>query len=109
MIENVIKLLAKSVLIPLRLAAASAGDPQIHKKILGSGRRHSFTFSWSSAPKTTTLIKSSDKMKDLIEIVISLEDSGDFGVEHIPKEIGNKNLKTNIFRIQAYNAILGQY
>ena len=76
MIENVIKLLAKSVLIPLGLAAASAGDPQIHKKILGSGRRHSFTFSWSSAPKTTTLIKSSDKMKDLIEIVISLEDSG---------------------------------
>ena len=30
-----------------------------------------------------------------------------FGVEHIPKEIkvftGNKNIKTNIFRIQAYD------
>ena len=33
-----------------------------------------------------------------------------FGVKHIPKEIkafiNNKNLKTNIFRIQAYNSII---
>ena len=33
-----------------------------------------------------------------------------FGVEHIPKEIrtfiSNKNIKTNIFRIQAYHSIL---
>ena len=33
-----------------------------------------------------------------------------FGVEHIPKEIktfiANKNIKTNIFRIQAYNLIM---
>ena len=33
-----------------------------------------------------------------------------FGVEHIPKEIkkfiGNKNIKTNIFRIQAYYSIM---
>ena len=33
-----------------------------------------------------------------------------FGVEHIPKEIKtfikNKNLKTNIFRIQAYDSIM---
>ena len=32
-----------------------------------------------------------------------------FGVEHIPKEvkkfIGNKNIKTNIFRIQSYDSI----
>ena len=32
-----------------------------------------------------------------------------FGVEHIPKEIkgfiDNKNIKTNIFRIQAYDSI----
>ena len=77
LIENVIKPLAKSVLIPLGLtAAASAGDPQIHKKILASGRHHSFTFSLSSAPKTTTLIISSDKIKDLTEIVKSLEDFG---------------------------------
>ena len=36
--ENVIKPLAKSVLIPLGLtAAASATDPVIHKKMFGSG------------------------------------------------------------------------
>ena len=36
-----------------------------------------------------------------------------FGVEHIPKEIktfiGNKNMKTNIFRIQAYDSIIFGY
>ena len=38
LIKNVIKLLAKSVLIPLGLtAAASAADAEIHKKILRSG------------------------------------------------------------------------
>ena len=38
LIKNVIKPLAKSVLMPLGLtAAASAADAAIHKKILGSG------------------------------------------------------------------------
>ena len=36
-----------------------------------------------------------------------------FGVEHIPKEIrtfiGNKNIKTNIFRIQAYDSVMCGY
>ena len=36
-----------------------------------------------------------------------------FGVEHIPKEIikfiENKNIKTNIFRIQAYDSIMCGY
>ena len=36
-----------------------------------------------------------------------------FGVEHIPKEIKklivNKNIKTNIFRIQAYDSIMCEY
>ena len=36
-----------------------------------------------------------------------------FGVEYIPKEIkksiGNKNIKTNIFRIQDYNSIMCGY
>ena len=60
LIKNVIKPLAKSVLIPLGLtAAASAADAGIHKKILGSG--------------TTTLIISNDEMKDIIETVKSLE------------------------------------
>ena len=36
-----------------------------------------------------------------------------FGVEHIPKEIikfiKNKNIKTNIFRMQAYDSIICGY
>ena len=36
-----------------------------------------------------------------------------FGVEHIPKEteifIGNKNITTNIYEIQAYNSIMCGY
>ena len=63
LMKNVIKPLAKSVLIPLSLtAAASAADARIHKKILGSGN--------------ATLIISNDEMKDIIKIVKSLEDSG---------------------------------
>ena len=62
LIKNVIKPLAKSVLIPLGLtAAASAPDPGIHKKILGSGN--------------TTLIISNEEMNDIMKIVQALEDS----------------------------------
>ena len=36
-----------------------------------------------------------------------------FGVEHIPKEIKafikNKNIKTNIFRVQAYDSVMCGY
>ena len=36
-----------------------------------------------------------------------------FGVEHVPKEIkkfiGNKDIKTNMFRIQAYDSIICGY
>ena len=61
LIKNVIKPLAKTVLIPLGLtAAASAADAGIHKKILGSGN--------------TTLIISNEEMND-IKIVQALEDS----------------------------------
>ena len=67
LIKNVIKPLAKSVLIPLRLtAAATAADAGIHKKILVSGHR----------PSSTTLIISNDDMEDIIKIIKSLEDSG---------------------------------
>ena len=60
--KNVIKPLAKSVLIPLGLTtAASAADAGIHKKILGSG--------------TTTLIISDKEVNDIIKIVQALEDS----------------------------------
>ena len=54
LIKNVIKPLAKSVLIPLGLtAAASTADAGIHKKILGSAN-------------STTLIISNDEMEDII-------------------------------------------
>ena len=62
LIKNVIKPLAKSVLIPLGLTtAASAADAGIHKKILGSGN--------------TTLIISNEEMNDVIKIVQAREDS----------------------------------
>ena len=64
LIKNVITPLAKSVLIPLGLAAAaSAADAGIHNKILGSGNN-------------TTLIISNKDIDDLIKKVRSLEDSG---------------------------------
>ena len=47
----------------------------------------------------------------IIILVLLYFDS--FGVEHIPKEIkgfvNNKNIKTNIFRIQAYDSIMCRY
>ena len=71
MTKNIITPLAKSVLIPLGLTAAtSAADAEIHKKILGSGR-HS-----SPASHNTTLIISNKDMDNLIKITKSLEDSG---------------------------------
>ena len=64
LISNVIKPLAKSVLIPLGLTAAAtaAADAGMHKKILGSGN--------------TALIISNKDIEDLIKIVKSLEVSG---------------------------------
>ena len=63
LIKIVIKPLAQSVLISLRLtAAASAADAGIHKKRLGSGN--------------TTLIISNNEMEDPIKVVKSLGDSG---------------------------------
>ena len=73
LIKIVFKPLAKSVLIPFRLTAtASAADAGIHKRVLGSGRRR---FSSRALPNNTTLIISNGEMKDIIEIVKSLEDS----------------------------------
>ena len=65
LIKNVIKPLAKSVLVPLGLTVAtSAADAGIHKKILGSGHNNN-----------TVLIISNDEI-NIIKIVKSLEDSG---------------------------------
>ena len=61
--KNVLKLLAKSVLIPLGLTeAASAADAVTQQKMFGSGM--------------TTLIIFNEKMKDIMKIVKFLEESG---------------------------------
>ena len=65
LIKNVMKPLAKSVLIALGLtAAASTADAGTHKKTLGSGHNNNIT-----------LIISNDEINDIIKIK-SLEDSG---------------------------------
>ena len=62
LIENVLKPLAKSVLMPLGLTAAVlATDVAIHKKMFGSG--------------FTTLIISNEEMNDFMKIVKFLEES----------------------------------
>ena len=63
LIGNVLKLLAKGVLIPLGLtAAASATVAAIHKKTFGSD--------------VTTLIISNEEMNDIVKIAKSLEEFG---------------------------------
>ena len=63
LIGNVLKPLAKSVLIPLGLtAAASATNAAIHNNMFGSG--------------FTTLIISNEEMEDMMRIVKSVEESG---------------------------------
>ena len=60
LMENVLKPLAKSVLIPLGLtAAASATDAAIHNKMFGSS--------------TTTLVISNEDLNNIIKTVNSLE------------------------------------
>ena len=60
--ENVLKPLAKSILIPLRLTVvASETDATIHYKMFGFG--------------TTTLITFNEEMNDIMKIVKSLEES----------------------------------
>ena len=62
-IRNVIKPLAKSVLIPLELtAAAAATNVSIHKNMFRSGN--------------TTLIISNEEINDIMKISISHEESG---------------------------------
>ena len=65
LMKNIVKLLAKSALIPLGLTAtASATDAAIHKKIFGS--------------VVTTLIISNEEMNDIMKIVKSIEKPGLF-------------------------------
>ena len=63
LMENVLKPLAKSVLVPLGLtASASATDAAIHKKMFGSG--------------VITLIISKEEINDFMKIVRRLQESG---------------------------------
>ena len=71
--KNVIKPLAKSVLIPLGLAAAaSAANVGIHKKIFRSSDYHP---SSSTSHNNTILIISNDEIEDITRIDKFLEDS----------------------------------
>ena len=73
--KNVLKPLAKSVLIHLELtaaavaAAAAVTEPAIHKKMFGSG--HPLDL----APLKTTLIVSNEEMNDIMKIIKSLRES----------------------------------
>ena len=90
LIGDVLKLLAKSGLIPLGLtAAASATDAAIYKEMFGSGM--------------TTLIVSNEEMNDIMKIVKSLEKSG-LLIKDIYETIKNeaKNKKAD-FSIYYYN------
>ena len=76
LIGNILKSLAKSILIPLGLsAAASATDAAIHKKMFGSGN--------------TTLIISNKEMNDIINIIKSLEES-ELLIKGVSETIKNK-------------------
>ena len=84
--KNELRLLAKSVLIPLELIVATpAANARIHKKILGSGM--------------STLIISNKKMNDIIKFVKTIEESG-LLVEGANKTIKNevKEQKGGFFR-----------
>ena len=66
--KNVLKPLAKSVLIPLGLtAAASTIDAAIRQKIFGSGCPSDI------ALHTTTLIISNEEMNDIMKVVKSVK------------------------------------
>ena len=81
LIGNVLKPLAKSVLIQLGLTTvASASDAVIHKKIFGSG--------------FTTLIISNDEMNDIKKIVKFHEESG-FLIKGVSETIKNKSKEQN--------------
>ena len=68
---NVLKLLTKNVLIPLRLTtASSATDATIHKKMFGSGCHSDLPL------RIITLIISNEEMDDITKMFKSLDESG---------------------------------
>ena len=86
--KNVLKPLAKSLLIPLGLrAAASATDAAIHKKMFRSG--------------FTPLIISNEEMNDIMRIVKSLEESG-LKIKGISETIKNEAKKQKEGFLECY-------
>ena len=85
LMKNILKPLAKSVLIQLGLtaAAAAATDAAIHKKMFGSCCPSDL------ASRTMTLIISNEEMNDIMEIIKSLEQSG-LLIKGVSKTIENK-------------------
>ena len=68
LIENVLKPLAKCVLLPLRLTAViSATNAAIYKKMFGSGHPSDL------ASRNTTLMISNEEMNNIMKIIKSLE------------------------------------
>ena len=81
LIGNVLKPLAKNVLIPLGLTvAALATDVVSHKKISGSGN--------------TTLIISNEEMNDIMKIIKSLGESG-LLIKRVSETIKNEGKESN--------------
>ena len=81
LIENRLKLLAKSVLIPLGLtAAAAATNAVFHKKMF----------------RNTTLLVSNEEMNDIMKIIKFLEESG-LLIKVASKTIKNKAKKQGGF------------
>ena len=82
LIKNVIKPLAKSILIPLGLTAvASAADAGIHIKILGS--------------RNTALIIFNEEMNDTIKIAQGLEDSNIL-LKRVTKTVKNETKEQKV-------------
>ena len=67
----------------------------------------------SNKIKDGTYVINLDEDSDIDELNNKVTYFDSSGVEHIPKEIkrliGNENIKTNIFRIQAYDSIMFGY
>ena len=80
LMKNVLRLLAKSVLIPLELTvAASERDAAINKTMFGSG--------------FTTLIVSNEEMNNMMKIIKSLEESGLF-IKEVSEKTKNEAKRT---------------
>ena len=93
LIENILKPLAKSVLIPLKLTAvASATDAVIHKKMFGS--------------VNTTLIISNEEMNDVMKIINAIEEYG-LLIKGVSETIKNKAKEENGEFLRILIGILG--